>query len=170
MKIHRTLAIPTLLGTFAAGACAGEEEPDVAPVVVATTEPATAPVIPPPPTPADTPAVPVRVIIGTPAAFIGQPVVGRARVAEVVSDRGFWLEQNGQRIFAIIAQSPQMEDAVDINAGQMVAVAGLVYDNVTADQIPGGLEADARQIVANEPAFLYVPAQNIAILASEASP
>lgn len=135
-----------------------------APAAAGPAPAAATPVMPPPPTEADTTSVPVTVIVGGPATYLGRPVVGIGRVTEVVSDRGFWLEQGGQRIFAVIAKTPQMENEVNVNAGQRVGVAGIVYDNVTADQIPGGLEPDARQIIANEPAFLYVPAQNIRLL------
>ena len=168
------LAVLLLLWLFFA-LLDNDEEAAVAPVaepVVAIPAPpvtppvAAVPVVtpPPPPTEADTAAVPVVVIVGSPAPFLGQPVVGTARVGEVVSDRGFWLEQDGQRIFAVIARTPQMENAVNVNQGQLVRVAGVIYDNATADQIPGGLEPDARRIIANQPAFLYVPAQNIVLL------
>ncbi|MBW3549302.1 MAG: hypothetical protein KY442_00365 [Proteobacteria bacterium] len=120
--------------------------------------------MPPPPTDADNTSIPVGAIIIGPSEFLGQPVVGTAEVADVPSDRGFWLEQAGQRIFAVIAQSPNMEDEININAGQQVRLAGIVYDNALASQIAGGLDSETTQIIADQPAFLLVDARNVDIM------
>lgn len=122
---------------------------------------------PPPPTEADDTPIPVSVIVVGPAEYLGQPVVGTAQVADVPSDRGFWLEQDGQRIFAVIAQSPNMEDAVNINPGQQVRLAGIVYDNALASQIAGGLDPETTQVIADQPAFLMVDPRNISIVEPE---
>lgn len=140
-----------------------ETEADLASDVLVDSAPA-APPAPGPPAASDTTPIPVTVIVAGPAGYLGRSVVGTARVAEVVSDRGFWLEQDGERIFAVIAQTPQMENAVNVNQGQTVVVAGVVYDSATADQVPGELEPDAKQIIADQPAFLYVAAQNVILL------
>ncbi len=120
--------------------------------------------MPPPPTDADNTPIPVGVIVVGPGEFLGQPVVGTAEVADVPTDRGFWLEQAGQRLYAVIAQSPNMEDEININPGQQVRLAGIVYDNALASQIAGGLDAETTQIIADQPAFLLVDARNIVIV------
>ncbi len=120
--------------------------------------------MPPPPTDADNTPIPVGVIVVGPGEFLGQPVVGTAEVADVPTDRGFWLEQAGQRIYAVIAESPDMEDEININPGQQVRLAGIVYDNALSSQIAGGLDAETMQIIADEPAFLLVDARNIVIV------
>lgn len=144
--------------------------------IAATSAPASESVIavtpvpmPPPPTSADAEPVPVAVIVVGPAQFLGQAVRGTARVAEVPSDRGFWLEQDGQRMFALIAQSPDMEDAVNIDPGQEVRLAGVVYDASMRDQIvQGELDAETQQIISEQPAFLLVDARNVQIVESAA--
>lgn len=120
--------------------------------------------MPPPPTEADNAELPVDLIIVTPARYLGQPVVGTARVAEVPSDRGFWLEKNGERIYAVISQSPGMEQAVNIEPGQTVRLAGLVYDSSLAEGIGGKVDQQALETIADQPAFLLVPATHVAVV------
>lgn len=109
-------------------------------------------------------AIPVVAIRATPIEFIGKPVAGTATVAEVVSDRGFWLrgEEGTDRIFAVLDDSIA-ESPPDVNAGQQVRLEGIAYDVARLEQLPvKKLEADARQMLQNEPVFLHV--QNIEIL------
>lgn len=120
--------------------------------------------MPPPPTATDNTPIPVDVIVLTPAPHLGQAVVGTAKVAEVPFDRGFWLENNGQRMFAVIAKSPDMEQAVNINPGQTVRLAGVVYDRALASGIAGEMDPQAMETIADQPAFLLVDARNIAVL------
>lgn len=144
--------------------------PTTAPVVMDPVDPVEsmpAPVVapmPPPPTDADNTVIPVAMIVAGPAAYLGQPVVGTAMVPDVPTDRGFWLEQDGQRLFAVIAQSPNMEDEININPGQQVRLAGVVYDSSLASRIAGQVDAETMAIIADEPAFLLVDARNIVIL------
>lgn len=138
------------------------------PPLPVATEPApaviTAAPMPPPPTDADNTEIPVATIASGPTGFLGQPVVGTAEVAEVISDRGFWLEQDGQRMFVMVAKTETMEDAIDLNPGQQVRLAGVVYDGSMASQIAGGIEPQAMDIVAGQPAFLLVDASNIILI------
>lgn len=105
--------------------------------------------------------IPVIVIATQPAQHSGQTVSGTARVAEVISDRGFWIEQDGQRLFVVIDEP--VPETIDINAGQTVRLTGTVYTAQTIDQVPGELELDARQAIQDLPAFLYVRARDISI-------
>lgn len=119
--------------------------------------------MPPPPTEADNTPIPVSVIIVGPTQFLGQPVIGTAQVADVPADRGFWIEQDGQKMFAVIAASGTMEDAVDLNPGQRVRLAGVIYDSAMASTITDALTPETRQVIANQPAFLLVDARNIVL-------
>lgn len=140
---------------------------DVAEGPVATESVVTAPVVDPavvtPPAAPDATAgevIPVAVIVATPSNFANQRVSGTARVAEVVSDRGFWIEDGGQRVFAIIDE-PKPE-IMNVNAGQTVRLnRAQVMTN--ASPVPGDLEPQARQIIQGQPAFLYVPARDLTI-------
>ncbi len=112
--------------------------------------------------------VTVGSIVTTPADFAGQQVAvsGTVRVAKVPTDRGFWIEDNGQRIFAVIAQSPGMENAVDVTAGQKVKLMGTVQNQPAPSDVSGNLDPQARQIIDNQPVFLLVPANAIMVLGS----
>lgn len=120
--------------------------------------------MPPPPTEEDTTEIPVDLIIVAPAPHLGQPVVGTAKVTEVPYDRGFWIEKNGKRMFALIAQAPDMEQAVNIDPGQTIRLAGVVYDSALASGISGELDAGTVKTIAEQPAFLLVDAHNITVL------
>lgn len=143
-----------------------DDIPGVDDTTAMPTEPAEVTVapMPPPPTDADTAEVPVDLIIITPARYLGQPVIGTAQVADVPSDRGFWLEKNGERIYAVISQSPGMEQAVNIEPGQTVRLAGLVYDSSLAEGIAGQVDPQALDTIADQPAFLLVPATHVAVV------
>lgn len=158
------------------------DQPEIVAPAADIAEPATAPAapvdmvvavdpipMPPPPTEADNTQIPVSVIVVGPAEFVARPVVGTARVAEVVSDRGFWIEQGGQRIFAVIAQGPNMEDAINVQAGQQVRLSGVVYDSSLVDRIQGGLESQTQEIIADQPAFLLVDPRNVTVVTEAAA-
>ena len=117
--------------TLLAGAAAcGETDPETEVVdsVVLDSAPAESrSAVPAPPGAMDTIQIPVGIIVRGPSPYLGRPLVGRARVVEVVTDRGFWLEQDGSRIFAVIARTPQMEQAVNVNAGQTVAAVSYTH-------------------------------------------
>ncbi len=102
--------------------------------------------------------IPVLLIRTTPTDYIGKPVSGTATVAEVVSDRGFWLrgEDGTERIFAVLDDSIP-ETSPDVNAGQTVRIQGTAHSPDQLDQMPvKQLAADARQSLQNEPAFIHV--------------
>lgn len=121
-------------------------------------------------TPADTGAVPtsgseaipIVAILSRPAEYAGETVSGTAHVAEVISDRGFWVEQEGRRLFAVIEEIPK--EIVDVNAGQMVRLTGIVYTAETRQQVEGTMEPDARKVAAQQPAFLYVKGTDVSII------
>ncbi|MBW3624831.1 MAG: hypothetical protein KY468_15620 [Armatimonadetes bacterium] len=95
--------------------------------------------------------IPVDQIILVPANYLNQNVSGTTRVAEVISDRGFWIEENGQRIFVALAQGVP-ETPPDVNVGQRIFLTGTVEepDNTQV----GGLEADAQKAIQGQPAFI----------------
>lgn len=143
-----------------------DRDDDVAEVPVATEPIATTPVVDPAVAPAPGAdvdvgqAIPVAAIISGPANYANLQVSGTARVAQVVSDRGFWIDDGNQRVFAIIDEpKPEIKN---IRAGQMVRLDGAQV-MTAASQVPGQLEAQTQQVIQNQPAFLYVRAGNIFI-------
>jgi hypothetical protein len=165
--------LPLLLGLLLLGALAwwllgrGDDEVETVAPVAETVEPApVAPAVPAPTAPAAA-VVPVAAIIAAPAGYIGQAQTGTVRVAEVVSDRGFWIEEGGQRMFAVVAEPQNTEQQLNINAGQMVQLSGTVYNQERIGEIPGQIEAQTREIIQSQPAFLYVLPRDVKIMQAE---
>ncbi|MFN3651322.1 MAG: hypothetical protein ACK47B_17240 [Armatimonadota bacterium] len=114
-------------------------------------------------------ALPLAAITQAPNTYFGQPVEGTATVAEVVSDRGYWVEEGGSRMFVV--QSEQLpEAALDVNAGQRVRIRGTVMDTQQMGQTPdvANMDQQARQILQDQPAFIH--ATDVTILDRTTSP
>lgn len=136
-----------------------EVDADEAAVVEEPLEPA-----PPPVTTAPAAAMlPVAAILAGPDAYVGQTVSGEARVAEVPTDRGFWVEADGQRMFAILNQNVPPEQPLDVNPGQRVRMDGARV-RTDMSEVPGDLDARTRGIVEGQQAFLTVDPANLDIL------
>lgn len=92
----------------------------------------------------------------------GQTTGGDGMVPETPSDRGFWIEENGQRVFAILAEP--MEQIKDIDPGQRVRISNArVMRGSEAAQIPQDVDAEARQTAQGQQYFLLVPASGVVI-------
>jgi hypothetical protein len=144
-------------------AAAGDDEAEMAEVV----EPA--PVVEPTTLPepvATSPGMTIADILGNPAGFIGQPFSDdEVRVAEVPTDRGFWIEDQGQRLFVVLADRPR-EEPLDINPGQTVRIEqGILRDPTYIGQIQGApLDQDTRNLLQGQPIYLVADEGNINIL------
>src|SRR5690606_24587645 len=100
--------------------------------------------------------------VTTPATFAGQTVAGEARVVEVPTDRGFWIEEQGQRLFVILGDQPT--EAPNIEPGQMLRLSeARVYAPSELSGIAGDLDADTRSTAEAQPAVLYVDETNVEI-------
>ncbi|MEW9853714.1 hypothetical protein [Novosphingobium sp. M1R2S20] len=105
-------------------------------------------------------------ILETPATYIGRDdFQADVAVPEVPTDRGFWVEHEGRRMFAIIIDAPR-EVPKDINAGQQLRVRnGMVRDATFLSDLPGkALDADTRRIANEQDAFLVVDEDDIEIM------
>ncbi|MEW5929475.1 MAG: hypothetical protein AB1941_18630 [Gemmatimonadota bacterium] len=107
-------------------------------------------------------ALPIAQILANPGQFGAQTVEGTARVAEVVSDRGFWIEDAGQRMFVVLDEPQGAEPVVDIDAGQSVRLSGQVRDGSALGQLTT-LEQETRQVAQGQPAFLIVRPAGVTI-------
>jgi hypothetical protein len=141
---------------------AGDDEPEVAEVVPP------APVVTPTTTPepvAQLPGISIADILGDPAAFIGEDFTDEVVVESVPTDRSFWIEDQGQRLFAIIIDDPA-EEPKDINPGQELRITeGVLRDRTFLPEIPGvPLDQDTENIAEQQPIFLTVDERNINIL------
>lgn len=96
--------------------------------------------------------LPIATIVGTPNQYFGQDVRGTATVAEVVSDRGFWLENQGQRAFVVLGEG-MTEAGVNVEQGQQVLLEGTYMESANMGQVPQ-LEQDAQNIIQGETGFI----------------
>lgn len=128
-------------------------------------------------------AIPVAAIAITPEPFYGRRMVGVAVVAAdqdpaVAADKGFWLEQDGRRIFAVFARPPvtgsvdaddraapgaaDTADAADtvgsveVMPGQRIELSGQVYPGELASQVGADLDPGTQLMLSSQPAFLLV--------------
>ncbi len=105
-------------------------------------------------------------ILANPTAYAGQALNGaEVNVPDVPSDRGFWIEQMGERMFAILNDGPE-EAPVDINQGQVLRIErGILREPSYLDQLPGEpLEAETRRLASEQPLFLEVNDEDVTIL------
>jgi hypothetical protein len=123
-------------------------------------------------TPATTPeivgtaaGVSIADILGNPAAHEGTDFTDEVTVAEVPTDRGFWIEDQGARMFALIIDDPA-EEPKDINPGQTLRIdQGTLRDRTFLPDLQGApLDAQTQQIVDEQPIFLVVDERYINIL------
>lgn len=119
---------------------------------VATVEPAY-----PPTQPIDAPVV------------AGQPVAITAQVVDVPTDRVFLVQEGGRQMAVVVAQSPNMEQAVNVNDDQVVRFIGTYYNTADFAQIEGQLEPQARDIVRNQPGVVIVKASDINVVDADAT-
>lgn len=107
-------------------------------------------------------ALPVAAILASPGQYGTQSVSGTARVTDVISDRGFWVEEGGQRMFVVIAEPQASEQAIDINTGQTIRLSGTVREGSAAGQLTG-LEQEAQRTAQGQPAFLLVNPSDVSV-------
>ena len=153
------------------------DEPEAV-VPVAAVDPAPlAPVAtdPPPPAPvAQGAALTLAGVLGNPAGYFGRTVTPEAvRVTGVPSDRGFWVEDQGQRVFVVLneggpgtadVQGKQAEKP-DIDPGDVVRIReAMVHDPSNLQNVQGPLDDQTRQVLNGLPVFLVTDARNVEIV------
>ncbi|MEE4210357.1 MAG: hypothetical protein V2I43_13960 [Parvularcula sp.] len=103
--------------------------------------------------------------VENPTGIIGRDdFSGEVSVPSVPTDRGFWIEADGARLFAVLIDGPR-EVPVDINAGQELRVAnGMLRDASFIADIPGEeLEGDTLAILEDQDVYLVVHEDEIEI-------
>lgn len=117
---------------------------------------------------ATAPGVSIGDVLGDPASYLGrddfQAEVTVPTDAEM-TDRGFWIEDEGSRLFALILDGP-MEEPKDINPGQTLRISqGMLRDRTYLPELGGDpLNAATQQLAEEQPIFLVVDEDNIEIL------
>lgn len=114
---------------------------------------------------ADAMPLTLAAIVAEPQSYIGQDFTGEVGVAGPLTDRGFWIENDGARMFALIIDEP-MEVPLDINAGQTLQISGgTIRAGGEMTEVEGApLDADTRAVLAEQDAFLIVDEARIEIL------
>lgn len=106
--------------------------------------------------------LPVAQIVGTPDAAVGQTMSGQAQVTQVVSDRGFWVEDAGQRLFVVLGEAQAQEQRIVVQPGQTVQLTGVVRRG-SASELPANFEAETKRVAEQQPAFLFVEPRQVMI-------
>ena len=134
-----------------------EAATDPAAPAVTATDPTTGTATTAPGAEAATPNLPLAAIRANPDNYFGKPVSGLATVTEVVSDRGFWVEQDGSRIF-VVKDGALDAPAAAVSAGQKASFTGTVINpDGMQEQVPGILDLDEStlKMLQGEPAFIH---------------
>lgn len=107
----------------------------------------------------------VGTVMANPQQWVGRQFSGTVEVTEVPTDRGFWIEQNGQRMFALVIDRPA-EKPVDINAGQRIQIDNaMLHDAAYIPQLEGSpLTSSTESVVREQPIYLVVDESDMTIL------
>jgi len=108
----------------------------------------------------------VASILQSPGTYVGRDdFAAEVDVPEVPTDRGFWVEQDGQRMFALIIDGPR-EEPMDINSGQRLRITnGMIRNEESLGDVPGEpLDQDTIDIIREQQAFLVVDEDDMEIL------
>ena len=153
---------PAVTDTTVTGA--STTEPGGAPSVATDPATDTVLVIVPEGTPAGTmpkadaanPALPLAAMRANPDAYFNKWVSGLATVTEVVSNKGFWIEQDGVRAFVVKAE-PLVESR-EITAWNKVSFSGMVVNPAEAQQrvpVMSQMDDETLNMLKAEPAFIH---------------
>lgn len=110
--------------------------------------------------------LPLADILANPDAWIGRTVDGQVDVVEVPTDRGFWIEHEGIRMFALLIDQPA-EVPLDINAGQTIRMMSATVRDASTDvnTLAGApVDADTQRILDDQGVFLMVNESDIEMM------
>lgn len=103
-----------------------------------------------------------------PTRYMGKQVSVEATVAEVISDRAFWLDAGPQgRVLAVVREDVPRHEMIDINAGQRLRFDALVMPSTAMNQLAGTLEPDAKNAIQSTPAFLATYWRNVQMVGGQ---
>ncbi|MBB3035245.1 hypothetical protein [Alteriqipengyuania lutimaris] len=112
-------------------------------------------------------AMTIGAILANPEAFYGEEgFEGTVTVGGPLTDRGFWIENDGARMFALVIDDP-IDRTIDINTGATLRLDGGTIregSTIAADEIEGdGLDQDTMDVIADQDAVLVIDESNITI-------
>lgn len=108
------------------------------------------------------PAMSLGEIIANPGTYTGQTWTSEVNVTEVPTDRGFWIEEDGERVLVVIVDQPR-EQPFDVQPNTTLRLEqAVVRDPGFLAELPGApLDADTEALVRDQPVFLTVDESNI---------
>ena len=106
-------------------------------------------------------------ILANPSEYYGREgFTGEVEVAGPLTDRGFWIESDGARMFAIVIDEPA-ERRIDINPGARLQLNGGTVreaSTISATDIEGDtLDQDTVNVISNQEAVLVIDEDNMRI-------
>lgn len=124
----------------------------------------TTPAAPAPEATSATSPIPVSQITQSPATWSGRTISGMAHVVNVPTDRGFWIEAQGERLFVILIEHAAGQPS-GIGPGQTLRFdQATLHDPSYLVHLPGRrLDADTQAIVEGLPVFLVADEANITV-------
>lgn len=110
-------------------------------------------------------ALTLATIMAQPQSYVGREFSGEVGVAGPITDRGFWIESDGARLFALVIDQPA-EVPIDINAGQRLRIDnGTIRKGGDVSDVQGvPLDNDTLKVIADQDVFLIVDEKSIDIL------
>ncbi len=95
---------------------------------------------------------------------VGRMVTGTFQVDEVISDRGFWIGEGENRVFAVVREDVPKHEMIDIDKGQSLKLTGYLVPASAASNLTGTLEKDTTQAIEKEGAFLAMHHKQVKIV------
>lgn len=107
-------------------------------------------------------------ILANPSNYYGmEGYTGEVTIGGPLTDRGFWIENNGARMFAIVVDEPA-ERRIDINPGATLRLNGGTIrepSTISATDIEGDtLDQDTLDAITGEEAVLVIDEANMEII------
>ena len=120
---------------------------------------------------AEQPGITVAEIIESPATYTGQTITSEVRVTEVPTDRGFWITDQGERLFVVLIDVPQ-EQPRNIQPNTTIQLdQAVVRDPSFLAELPGApLDEDTERIARNQDVFLTVREGSVDPVAAGTAP
>lgn len=107
----------------------------------------------------------IATAVANPQAWVGRQFSGTVEVTDVPDDRGFWVEQDGSRMYALIIDQPA-EKPVDINAGQRLEIREATFRDAThlPDLKGVPLTPSTERVVREQPIYLVLDETDLTIV------
>jgi len=116
--------------------------------------------------PSPTSSVALVSIMNSPDLWVGRTLPADVySVADVPTDRGFWITEDDARLMALIIDQPS-EEPVDINEGAMLRITGgTLRDPSYLPELPGSPATEETLTMArDQEVFLVVDERNVSIV------